>query len=75
MAKQGTEKSAEQLHPEPWAEYKNGMVSIHFYKKGSKLGDRPGIQGVQLGHTFKVDSPAAAKEIVRLINGEAPDGC
>ena len=70
MAKQGTDVSRESLHPEPWAEYKDDMVAIHFYKKGSKLNNLP---GVQLGHTFKVESPAVAKEIVRRINEATTD--
>lgn len=66
---QGTEKSAERLHPEPWAEYKDGALAIHFYKKGGNF-DVPEVWGTSLGHCFRVDSPAVAEEIVRRINLE-----
>ncbi|KKL85795.1 hypothetical protein LCGC14_1951120 [marine sediment metagenome] len=64
-----TEKSAERLHPEPWAEYKDGVVAIHFYKKGGNF-DKPELWGTTLSHCFKVDSPAVGEAIVQRINSD-----
>lgn len=62
----GKAKSAERLNPEPWAEYADGTLAIHYYKKGGNFIDEP---GVCLGHCFSVESFAVAKAIVASING------